>query len=296
MSRATVDLPQPDSPTRPERLAFARSRGRRRRRPSAARAAAARARGRATAARRRTYRATSVELEQRRRAITRQRLGGASPSSAGRRVGARPGIEHRARSCRQRSIACAGSADGTRSRREWRSSRGIVPSICASRSRSSTIDGIEPIRPTVYGCARPVDHVGDRADLDDAARVHHGDAIGGLGDHAHVVRHQHHRGAVLAAQPLQQLDDLRLDRHVERGRRLVGDDEPRLRRERERDDDALAHAAGELVRIVVDPARGRRDADFLEQRDRALARRGSDRAAGACGSSRSAGGRSCTAD
>ena len=70
---------------------------------------------------------------------------------------------------------------------------------------------------------RPVDDVGHRPDLDDAAGVHHGDAVRGLGDHAHVVRDQHHRGAVLAAQPLQQLDDLRLDRDVERRGRLVGD-------------------------------------------------------------------------
>ena len=50
-----------------------------------------------------------------------------------------------------------------------------------------------------------MDHVGDRTDLDDAARVHHRDAIGGLGDDAHVVRDEHHRGAVLAAQALQEL-------------------------------------------------------------------------------------------
>ena len=31
--------------------------------------------------------------------------------------------------------------------------RGIAPSICSSRSRSSSIAGIEPIRPVVYGCA-----------------------------------------------------------------------------------------------------------------------------------------------
>ena len=54
------------------------------------------------------------------------------------------------------------------------------------------------------------------------------------------------------AQPLQQRNDLRLDRHVERRGRLVGDDQLRLGRQRERDDDALAHAAGELVRVLVD--------------------------------------------
>ena len=182
-------------------------------------------------------------------------------------------------------------------RRNRASSRGIAPSICASRSRSSTIDGIEPIRPDRVRMLRAVDHVGDRPDLDDAPGVHHGDAIGGLGDHAHVVRDQHHRGAVLAAQPLQQLDDLRLDRDVERGRRLVGDDEPRLRRERERDHDALAHAAGELVRIVVDAARRRRNADLLQQLDRPRAR-ASASVSGRCVRivSIELRGRSCTAD
>ena len=95
--------------------------------------------------------------------------------------------------------------------------------------------------------------------------IHHGDAVGGLGDHAHVVGDQHHGGAVLAAEPLQQRDDLRLHRHIERGGRLVGDDQFRLGGERERKHHALAHAAGELVRIGVDALLGRRNADLGEQ-------------------------------
>ena len=55
--------------------------------------------------------------------------------------------------------------------------------------------------------------------------------------------------------PLLQLDehvdDLRLDRHVERRHRLVADQQRRLERERARDADALALAAGELVRIAL---------------------------------------------
>ena len=51
----------------------------------------------------------------------------------------------------------------------------------------------------------------------------------------------------------QQVEDLRLDRHVERRRRLVGDQELRLARERHRDHRALAHAARELVRVVLEP-------------------------------------------
>ena len=58
----------------------------------------------------------------------------------------------------------------------------------------------------------------------------------------------------LALQLAQQVEDLRLDRHVERGRRLVGDQQLRLAGQRHGDHHALAHAAGELVRIVVDAA------------------------------------------
>ena len=62
---------------------------------------------------------------------------------------------------------------------------------------------------------------------------------------------------------LEQVEDLRLDRDVERGDRLVGDDQVRIDRERAGDADPLALAAGELVRV----ARRRigRQADDLEQ-------------------------------
>ena len=113
-----------------------------------------------------------------------------------------------------------------------------------------------------------LDHVAHRADLGDAAGIHHRDAVGGLGDHAHVVGHQHHRRAVLAAEPLQERDDLRLDRDVERRRRLVGHDQARLGAERQRDHHALAHAAGELVRIVVDARLGAGNADLLQEIER----------------------------
>ena len=66
------------------------------------------------------------------------------------------------------------------------------------------------------------------------------------------------------------MQHLRLDRDVERGDRLVGDDQLGLDRERAGDADALALAAGELVRV----ARRRRggQADLVEQRRDAPAR------------------------
>jgi hypothetical protein len=65
----------------------------------------------------------------------------------------------------------------------------------------------------------------------------------------------------------QQLEDLRLDRHVQRGRRLVGDEDLRLARERHRDHHALAHPTGELVRIGVHPPPRVGDPDHLEHLD-----------------------------
>ena len=66
-------------------------------------------------------------------------------------------------------------------------------------------------------------------ELDDAAGVHHDHAVGELGDQPEVVGDQDRRGVRLALSGLQHLDDLRLDRHVERGRRLVGDQDATAR-------------------------------------------------------------------
>ena len=62
-----------------------------------------------------------------------------------------------------------------------------------------------------------------------------------------------------------QVENLGLDRHVERGGRLVGDEQLRVAGERHGDHHALAHAAGELVRILVDALFGVGDADHLQQ-------------------------------
>jgi hypothetical protein len=119
---------------------------------------------------------------------------------------------------------------------------------------------------------RVVEDLVERAVLDDAARVHHGDAVRDVGDHAEVVGDQDHRGAGLRAQVAHLLEDLRLDRHVERRGGLVGNQDRRIAGECEGDHHALAHAARELERIVVDPLPRARDPDPLEQLDRALAR------------------------
>ena len=67
-------------------------------------------------------------------------------------------------------------------------------------------------------------------------------------DDPEVVRDEHVRQVELVLQVVEQVDDLRLDRDVECGDRLVGDDQLRVQREGAGDADALALAAGELVR------------------------------------------------
>ena len=114
-----------------------------------------------------------------------------------------------------------------------------------------------------------VEDVLDGALLDRPARVHDQDPVDHAGDHAEVVGDQHGRRAGLLLCGLEHLEDLRLHGHVERGGRLVGDDHLGLVGHRDRDDHALAHAAGELVRVGVDPGRRVGDADELEQVDRA---------------------------
>ena len=87
------------------------------------------------------------------------------------------------------------------------------------------------------------------------------------GDHAQVVRDQQQRHAALGDQVGDQVEDLALDRHVQRRRRLVGDQQVGPAGQRHGDRHALALAARELVRIGVDAPRGVGHADAVEQRD-----------------------------
>ena len=67
----------------------------------------------------------------------------------------------------------------------------------------------------------------------------------------------------LCLQVEQQLHHLRLNRHVERRHRLVGNHECRVERERAGDADALPLTAAELVRIAFEVRR--LQADQLEE-------------------------------
>jgi hypothetical protein len=53
--------------------------------------------------------------------------------------------------------------------------------------------------------------------------IHHHGAVRDLGNYSHVVRDEEDRHILFLLQNLEEVQDLRLDRDVERGCRLVGD-------------------------------------------------------------------------
>ncbi len=107
------------------------------------------------------------------------------------------------------------------------------------------------------GVAREREQRVDRRLLHDLARVHHDDAVADLRDDAEVMRDEQHGHPEVALQLAEQLEDLGLDRDVERGGGLVGDQQLRLVRQRHRDHRPLAHATRERVRVVAAPAPSR---------------------------------------
>ena len=83
---------------------------------------------------------------------------------------------------------------------------------------------------------------------------------------------KNHRAVEPALQIGQQLQDLCLDGHVERRGRLIRDQDVGLAGNRRGNQGTLTHAARKLVRIIVATRFRVRDADQLEQLDRARPR------------------------
>ncbi len=95
-----------------------------------------------------------------------------------------------------------------------------------------------------------------RRDLHRVAEVHDHDAVRDVADDVQVVRDEDVGQSERSLQVLEQVDDLRLHGDVERRDRLIAHDQLRIDRECTRDPDALALAAGELVREAVVVLRG----------------------------------------
>ena len=115
------------------------------------------------------------------------------------------------------------------------------------------------------GMARRAHHIRRATRLDNAARVHDRNAIGERGHDGEIVRDPDHGRARARTERLRLGENLRLDGHVECRRRLVGNDEVGLVDEGDCDRYALAHAARKLVRVILEAALRRGNADFGER-------------------------------
>ena len=113
--------------------------------------------------------------------------------------------------------------------------------------------------------ARIVEDAVGIALLDDAAHVEHGYVIANLRDEAKVVGYEDEGEAAVALQPRQEFQDLSLNRHVEGGRRLIGDYQVGVGRQRHGQHDPLLHAARELVGVAVEDVPRARQAEISHQ-------------------------------
>ena len=120
---------------------------------------------------------------------------------------------------------------------------GTLPGMTGELLADVADDRDRTDEPAGVGVQRASEQRGDVALLHDLPGVHHGHPITHLGDDAEVVGDEDDRGPGLVAQVAHEVEDLRLDRDVERGRRLVGDQEFGFARERHRDHHALGHTA-----------------------------------------------------
>ena len=166
--------------------------------------------------------------------------------------------------------ARAGSASGSGSRTAGSIGLGTSPWSmirCASRRAAARDRREQRLRVRVQ---RPREQVGRVGELDDLAEVHHGDAVGDVADDGEVVRDEEVGQPEVALQLDEQVQDLGLDRDVERRDGSSATISFGCSDERARDADALALAAGELVRVAVERARAEPDA--LERLGDPLAR------------------------
>ncbi len=103
------------------------------------------------------------------------------------------------------------------------------------------------------------------ARLDDASTVHHERAPAGFRNDAEVVRHQDYRHTELRLQGADLLQNLGLGRDIECRGGLVGNQELRIARQGHRDHHPLAHAARQLVRVIVQAAYRSRNVHLGQQ-------------------------------
>ena len=100
------------------------------------------------------------------------------------------------------------------------------------------------------------------SDLDDLAGIHDGDPVGHVGDDSQIVRDEDDGHVAFLLETVDELENLGLDGDVKGGRRLVADEDLRICRQGNSDDDSLPHAAGELEGVLLEADLWLGDADF----------------------------------
>ncbi len=117
-------------------------------------------------------------------------------------------------------------------------------------------------QPLGIGMLRGFNHLIDRAAFDDAAGVHHGDAVAKLGGQPQIMGNQDDAGVMFLVDAPHQVNDLGLNGHVEGRCRLIRQEDGRFTDQPNSDERTLLHATGELVRVSPVACLGGRNADF----------------------------------
>ena len=117
------------------------------------------------------------------------------------------------------------------------------------------------------GVLRIAEDVVQVACFDDLAAIHDDHVVGDVGDHPEIVGDHQQRHPEFLLQVLHEAQDLGLDGDVERGRRLVGDQQRRPADQRHGDHRALAKTAGQFERIGPERALGIGKAHHAEHVD-----------------------------
>ena len=131
-------------------------------------------------------------------------------------------------------------------------------------------DGATDTSAAVYGCRGFGDDLVRRTDLHDPAEVHDRDAVGDHPRERQVVGDEQVRQIALGPQVEHEPQQLRPDRDVEHADGLIGDDQLRPEHERAGDDDALALATRQLVRVAPGERLRRSETRRLERVEHAL--------------------------
>ena len=110
-----------------------------------------------------------------------------------------------------------------------------------------------------------IEQAADRRELHEPSGLHDCDAICDARGNTQIVRNQNDRHGTRALELGEQRQDLRLNGDIERGRRLIGDEQDGITRQRNREHDPLAHASGKLMRVLASAPPGVGHVQIVEQ-------------------------------